>query len=154
VAVLAVMNGLRLAADDPKPAAKANEAERLFRQMERKLAESKVIECVIESKPAPGLGAAGTVRLRLAGGNKLRLEIECTVDGAKQRSVIISDGTKMVAEGDGLGIGDGNKPIRRIEWPVPKSLNQEVVKVLTLAGERTLWRGVINPDQEEVEGKH
>src|SRR5262249_38806860 len=143
VAVLAMMNGLRLAADDPKPAAKPNEAERLFRQMEKKLSESKSIECVFESKPPPGESIALRVRLFLADGNKMRLEEEGTeyIEGVKEkhRLVTISDGTKLVVTKSWRDVGETGGG--RQEFPdVSKSLNQEIVKVLALGGGRGLWK--------------
>jgi outer membrane lipoprotein-sorting protein len=136
VVVLTLMNGMRLAADDPKPAAKENAAERLFRQMQKKLSEANLIECVIETKPGPGQGVPCTTRLFLADGNKLRLEMDPPPRGAEfPRVVCISDGTKLVAKTGG----------DRRESDVPKSLNQEALKVLTLAGVGNMWFKVVDP---------
>ena len=123
VAVCALMNGLRLAADEPKPAAKVNEAERLFRQMEEKLSKAPTIEFVIETK-YPKL-ADRKATLLLAEGNKMRLEGEVMDDGKRFRWLCVSDGTKLVTVN---GAGE------RHENDFPKALNQEVVKVLTYGG--------------------
>jgi outer membrane lipoprotein-sorting protein len=115
-------------------------AERLFQRMEQELATAKAVECVFELKSEAGEGVDFKGRLLLVEGNKLRLEMENPKQGARTKMVVVSDGTKLMAAAGGA----------RKELPeLPKSLNQEIVKVLAHAGGRMLGRGVIIPEPSE-----
>jgi outer membrane lipoprotein-sorting protein len=124
-----------------------NEAERLFRQMQQALSQARTLDCVFEVKAEVGNGNDFRGRLLLAEGNRMHLQMEGQRKGALTKMAVISDGTKLVAETGGA----------RKELPnVPKSLNQEIVTVMTQAGGRMLARGVIVPEApegQEAKGK-
>jgi len=125
-----------------------NEAERLFRHMEERLSKAKSLECVFEVKAAVGQGSDFRGRLLVAEGNKLRMETEGKWRGAITKMVVISDGAKLAAETGGTR--------KDLSKKVPKSLHQEVVRVLTYVGVRMLGRGVIVPEApegQETQGK-
>jgi outer membrane lipoprotein-sorting protein len=115
--------------------------------MEQQLSKARALECVFEVKAEAGEGNDVKGRLLLAKGNKMRVEIEIKQKKAITKMVIISDGTKLVAKSGGA----------RKELPnLPKSLNHDVVRVMTHAGSRMLGGGVIVPETpkgQEAKGK-
>lgn len=82
--------------------AEPNEAEKLFRDMEKKVTSAKSAECVMEGK-MEAMNKTFSVKGSLAftEGNKACVEMSSDIDGKVTHFTIISDGTKMRAGGDG-----------------------------------------------------
>jgi outer membrane lipoprotein-sorting protein len=97
--LLALAVGLLLAADVPKDDGPKNEAGRMFRTMEEKLATAKALECRFEIKMDP-MSYKGS--LFLAEGNKARLEINEATKEWPMRCRIVSDGTRLSYQDNGL----------------------------------------------------
>ena len=114
--LLALTAGLLLAADPPKGDGAANEAEKLFRTMEEKLAKAKTLECVFDVK-FDTLSYKGS--LFLAEGNRARLEINEATKGRLMRVLIVSDGTRLSGQDNGM-----THP--KLE-DTPKNLNAEIL---------------------------
>jgi outer membrane lipoprotein-sorting protein len=78
------------------PAAEPNEAEKLFREMDKKVTSAKSLECTFEAKVEGGK-EAGTIKgsLMLTEGNKSRLEMSFEHSGKTDKETMVSDGTKM-----------------------------------------------------------
>ena len=80
------------------PNAEPNEAEKLFHQMETKVMRAKTLESDFETKIEENkqkVTMMGT--LFLGDGNKVRVEKNYEVDGKKQKTTLVADGTKMIA---------------------------------------------------------
>jgi outer membrane lipoprotein-sorting protein len=79
------------------PAAEPNEAEKLFREMEAKVAKAKNIECAYEIKMEFGKETGSSKGTLLIGeGNKVRVEANGEFAGMKENRTEISDGMKGV----------------------------------------------------------
>ena len=77
-------------------AAEPNEAEKLFRDMEKKINSAKTLECPVEGKMEDGKNSILLkYSLAFAEGNKSHLEMTGTRDGNAEKTTIISDGTKL-----------------------------------------------------------
>jgi outer membrane lipoprotein-sorting protein len=91
------------------PSAEPNEAEKLFRQMEAKVAKATTVECTYKVESNKVEFAMRTVQVRLEGkitlllgeGNRVRMEMSDESGGMKGKSMVIADGTKMKAVGEG-----------------------------------------------------
>jgi outer membrane lipoprotein-sorting protein len=113
--VVALTVGLLLAADAPKDRAK-NEAEKVFRTMEEKLAKAKTLECVFDIR----IGTQSYEgSLFLAGGNRARLEINESTKGRPMRLLMISDGARQSFQDNGI-----SRPQLR---DAPKNLNAKIL---------------------------
>jgi outer membrane lipoprotein-sorting protein len=115
-ALLALEVGLLLAADEPKDDGAKNEAEKMFRTMEEKLATAKALECVFEIKKDP-ITYKGT--LFLGEGNKVRLEIKEATKEGPMRCRIISNGTRLSYQDNGLDHANLSD--------TPKDLNRDIL---------------------------
>jgi outer membrane lipoprotein-sorting protein len=69
-----------------------NEAEKLFRQMEAKVAKAKTLECEFDNKEE-GNDYSSKGKLLLADGNKMRLEL--TSDDGTAKDLVVVDGVKV-----------------------------------------------------------
>src|SRR5262249_3703481 len=92
----------------PALAQEGNEAEKLFRTFEKKLAEAKAVRLALEGTATGIEDVPGVIKYKgtmvIAEGNKARFDMEVEMKGKKQKSRIVSDGTKMLGqlfEGDG-----------------------------------------------------
>jgi outer membrane lipoprotein-sorting protein len=97
--------GLLVAALVPAVQAQENEAEKLFREMEKKVNSAKAVRVASDDK-ADARGVHLKCMLVFAEGNKCRLELEGTadlqgLDGKAFKVVTISDGTKLLSVQDG-----------------------------------------------------
>jgi outer membrane lipoprotein-sorting protein len=93
--------GLLAAALVPAVQAQENEAEKLFREMEKKVNSAKAVRVASDDK-ADARGTRLKWMLVFAEGNKCRLELEGTADlpgleGKAFKQVTISDGTKLLS---------------------------------------------------------
>jgi uncharacterized protein (TIGR03067 family) len=93
-----------------------NEAENLFRAMEEGLTRAKTLECDFDVK-IDTLSYKGS--LLLAEGNKVRLEINEATKGRPMRVLIVSDGTRLSYQDNGM-------PHAKIE-DAPKNLNAKIL---------------------------
>jgi outer membrane lipoprotein-sorting protein len=86
------------------PGADKDDAEKLFRQMETKLAKAKTVDCAYEARFEADKAEAVTMKgtLLLGEGNKLRMEWSGESGGMKEKFTMISDGTKMEPYGDDI----------------------------------------------------
>jgi outer membrane lipoprotein-sorting protein len=80
------------------PAAEPNDAEKLFRDMEKKVTSAKTLECTFEAKLEAPRDQNGTItgEVVLADGNKWFTEYGGEVGGRKGKTTSISDGIKVV----------------------------------------------------------
>ena len=111
--------------------AEPNEAEKLFRDMEKKVNSAKTLECEFELKIEGGLvklSVKGT--LALAEGNQCHLDAKVEGDGQTQTRMLISDGKKM------HGVKDG-KPDQ--EEDTPKHLGELTRALITRIGPLLPW---------------
>jgi outer membrane lipoprotein-sorting protein len=89
--------GLLLAS---RAVAQENEAEKLFRALEKKVRAAKSLEVVFE-----GSGTGGDIKAKFKGkllvgdGNRFRIETEAAVDGKKNHSLLASDGKLVYSKG-------------------------------------------------------
>lgn len=145
--LVALIAGLLLAAEAPKDEQAKNEAEKLFRNMEEKLAKATTLELVFEGKLEVEEGnQSRTIRregsLLLAEGNKVRLEIK---EGKKAESMwrlMVSDGTRMKV------VDIGSDP--QVQT-APQSGNSELLAWVTRAG--ILLPQMPLPDVKAADGK-
>lgn len=122
-AVLLGRATLPAAADDGK------EAEKLYQQMEEKVAKAKSIEMSFEVEIAsPGQKEKGTIKgsLALAEGNKMRLEYKTKLMGMEGDATLISDGKKEVALSAGRPLGEAG--------PTPKDLERKARRAVSPNG--------------------
>ena len=87
------LTALLLAAAAPE----AGEARALFERMEKKVLESKTFAARVEFDIAGPMDATG--RLRLAAGNRMRLEIETAAGGKPHKATTVSDGERLLTIG-------------------------------------------------------
>lgn len=121
--LLALTTGSLLAADPPRDDDAKNEAEKLFRTVEQKLAKAKTLECDFDVK-IDTLSYKGS--LFLAEGNRARLEINEATKGRLMRCLIVSDGTRLSYQDNGL-----SHP--KLE-DTPKSLNADILTWMARPG--------------------
>ena len=84
------------------PGADTDDAEKLFRQMEAKLAKAKTVECTYEAKAEGEKAGRMSGTLRFAEGNKVRFEVTDELREERVKATLIADGTKMTAVGEGV----------------------------------------------------
>ena len=108
------------------PGADQDDAEKLFRQMEAKLAKAKTIDCTYEAKVEAEKTGTMKGTLLLGEGNKIRMEMGGEFGGMKGKFTMIADGTKMKAVGEGI-------PAQPAE-DAPKWLGEAVRASLARAG--------------------
>jgi outer membrane lipoprotein-sorting protein len=84
------------------PGADKDDAEKLFREMEAKVAKAKTLDCAFDG--ALETDQKGTMKgTLLAGeGNKVRMEMSADLGGMKRKFMVVSDGAKSKAAGDGV----------------------------------------------------
>ena len=91
--------------------AEPNEAEKLFRDMEKKIASSKTLECDFEAKnDSKDKKANIKASLTLGEGNKFHLEGSGEAEGKAFKLVVISDGKKLHVVLDGKAQGKQDNP--------------------------------------------
>jgi hypothetical protein len=74
-------------------AAQENEAEKLFRSMEKKIRSAKSLEIVFKGElAAERLKTTFAGKVRLAQGNVFRMEVDVEVDGKRQERLMVCDG--------------------------------------------------------------
>jgi len=80
-----------------------NDAEKLFRSMERKVRDAKVIKIVFETNVEMGKDG-GEVKgaVHIADGNKIRLETSGTVGGKETSMTIVADGKHSLMTQSGM----------------------------------------------------
>ncbi len=85
------------------PAAEPNEAEKLFRDMEKKITSAKTLECDFETtmEGGPGFKLGGKGSLTLAEGNKCHIEGSIDENGKVIKGMFTSDGKSMQGVQDG-----------------------------------------------------
>jgi outer membrane lipoprotein-sorting protein len=93
-----LVSGLLLAAP---AAAQENEAEKLFRTMEKKVRAAKSLEVVLEGTATQGDGkdVKWKGKLLVGDGNRFRMETEADADGKKHQSLLASDGKLVYSKG-------------------------------------------------------
>ncbi len=108
-------------------AAQKNEAEQLYRDMEKKLKAAKTLEVVFESKFEEG-ERGGTFKgtLKLGEGNKGSLEMQGDVQGKEMAVKLTSDGQKLTTT--------MTPPGKSQEKPVPKRFGTEARTVVARVG--------------------
>jgi len=116
------------------PAQEKNEAEELYRKMEKQLTAAKTLQVSFEMDIPSDKGGKFKGILWLADGNKLRMDISGEMAGQKVKLEIVSDGTKLKASGSEMP-----KPM---EQATQKKLKDNVVTVMTRAG---LFAGLFFP---------
>jgi outer membrane lipoprotein-sorting protein len=121
--VLVLTVSLLFAAKPTKNQGAENEAEKLFRIMEEKLAKAKTLECAFEVR-IDTQSYKGS--LFLAPGNRARLEINEAARGRPMRLLIVSDGAHQSFQDNGIP-----QPQRR---DTPKDLNAEILTWLARPG--------------------
>jgi outer membrane lipoprotein-sorting protein len=77
------------------PGAEPNEAEKLFRQMETKLAKAKTVDCAYEARVEADEAVTMKGTLLLGEGNKFRWEVNFESGGMKEKFTWVGDGAKM-----------------------------------------------------------
>jgi outer membrane lipoprotein-sorting protein len=86
----------------PALAQESSEAEKLFRKMEKKLSEAKSLRVALDGTAEGIEDLRGALKYKgtmiLAQGNKARFEMEVEIEGKKQRTALVSDGTKMIGD--------------------------------------------------------
>jgi outer membrane lipoprotein-sorting protein len=91
----------------PVLAQESNEAEKLFRKLEKKLSEAKSLRVALEGTAEGVEDLRGALKYKgtmvLAQGNKARFEMEMEFNGKKHRTTFVSDGTKMIGDIAGEG---------------------------------------------------
>jgi outer membrane lipoprotein-sorting protein len=97
--LLVLMAGLLFAADPPNDDRPTNEAEKLFRTMEQKLAKAKTLECVFDVK-TDAVSYHGS--LYLDEGNRARLEINEATKDRTVRVLMVSDGVRQSFQDNGM----------------------------------------------------
>lgn len=104
--------------------ARADDAEKLVRAMEKKLESARAIQVAFESR-AEGPRESGTFEgtLTVAEGNKMHLEGSIEMDGKKVKWKKVSDGTTTTEEG-----------LDRGSRPTPKNLTRDCRHSLTHGG--------------------
>jgi outer membrane lipoprotein-sorting protein len=90
--------------------AEPNEAEKLFRDMEKKVTSAKSLECALEGKISGANNLSIKGSLAFEEGNKTHLEMNNDFAGKATTYTIISDGTKMQASVDGKSQGKQDTP--------------------------------------------
>src|SRR5437764_1218521 len=121
------------------PAAEPNEAEKLFRDMEKKVHSAKTLECTFTVK-ADGMekiAVKGT--LSLAQGNKFSVEATADKEGKTHKANAISDGTTLQSSED-------DKSSKK---ETPKFLGQAVLASITRTGS-TVFYFLDGPPDKEV----
>ena len=95
------MRFLVLALSSMALAQAGNDAEKMFRTMEKKIAGSKTLQLTVDSAMESSKGKGKlTGSVLLAQGNKVRLELTGNFSGKPFAMKLVSDGTKMRAESD------------------------------------------------------
>jgi outer membrane lipoprotein-sorting protein len=145
--LLALTAGLLLAANAPKAEGAENDAEKMFRNMEEKLAKAATLELVFEGKLEVEEGKeSSTIRrdgsLLLAEGSRMRLEIKEEAKAETTWRLMVSNGARMKV------LDKGSDP--QVQT-VPKSGNSEVLTWVTRAG--LLLPQMPLPDVEVTDGK-
>jgi outer membrane lipoprotein-sorting protein len=106
----------------PALAQEGNEAEKLFRTFEKKLAAAKAVRIALEGTAAGIEDVPGVLKYKgtmvLAEGNKARFEMEVEMEGKKQNSKLVSDGAKMIGE-----MFEGKRPPK----DTPKKFYEEMI---------------------------
>ena len=106
--------------------AEPNEAEKLFRDMEKKIATAKTLELDVELKmDAPGSKVSVKGSMILGEGNRTRVEGSGVADGIPFKGVLISDGKKMH-----IVVNDKAEPTHK----TPKQLSNVGRAAITRAG--------------------
>jgi len=125
-----------------------NEAEKLYRAMEKKVQPAKSLKVVWETEVLEGGKGGKSEKVKgvghLAEGNKTRFEIEGTFTGIAMKSLLVSDGKQMIVK----QTVDGKK-----EEPnggpraTPASLNINAAAILTRASalQSSSWIGFGDP---------
>jgi outer membrane lipoprotein-sorting protein len=107
-----------------------NEAEKLFRDMEKKLASAKTMEVAFDAKVEGGQGAQQQGTLLFASGNKCYLEMSGNLGSKNAKAVMISDGAKMITS-------DGAKILKVHD--VPKDLTDRLRASISRTGFLFAW---------------
>jgi len=106
----------------PALAQEGNEAEKLFRKFETKLAAAEAVRIALEGTAAGIEDVPGVLKYNgsmvFAKGNKARFEMEVEMEGKKQKANVVSDGVKLTGD---LFEGKG-----RLE-DTPKKLFDELI---------------------------
>jgi outer membrane lipoprotein-sorting protein len=108
------------------PGADKDDAEKLFRRMEAKLAKAKTVECAYEAKVEADKTVTIKGTLLLGEGNKIRMEVNGESGGMKEKLTMISDGTKVKVIPEGA-------PARSLE-DAPKWMGEAVRAVVARCG--------------------
>ena len=99
---------LVLAALAAVPAQEPNDAEKLFRNMEEKVAKAKTVKLAFDVPVGKDTAVTGTI-LR-AMGDKCRLEWAWVKAGQSEDFLVVSDGRQIIARGLPQAPGKGNTP--------------------------------------------
>ena len=121
-------------------AAEPNEAEQLFRQMEKQVAGAKTLEWTFDIKMEGGPGGALNGSLTFSEGNKSRLEMNANLTGKKSKDVMICDGLKMAVLTDGV-------PKKTSD--APKHLNEVFGAALSRSGLLLPYFTAYVPDKDK-----
>jgi outer membrane lipoprotein-sorting protein len=106
----------------PAVAQEDNDAAKLFRTFEKKLAAAKAVRITLEGTATGIEDVPGAVKYKgtmvIAEGNKARFEMSVEIKGKKQQSKLVSDGTKMIGD-----MFEGKLPVR----DAPKKFFEETI---------------------------
>jgi outer membrane lipoprotein-sorting protein len=95
-----------LLAADPSP----DDAADALRRMEQPILKCKTFQADLEVAVGPGGDSALKGRLLVTQGNKMRLELDGSVQGKPVKMALVSDGTKMRMTGNAGAGGDQDAP--------------------------------------------
>jgi outer membrane lipoprotein-sorting protein len=110
-----------LLAVDPGP----DSAEAVFKRMEQPILKCKMLEADVEISVGPGKDTTLKGRLLVARGNKMRLELNGSLQGKPGKMTLVSDGTRMRMIAD---TGPGK------DQDTPKQLSEITLASLTRTG--------------------
>jgi outer membrane lipoprotein-sorting protein len=119
-----------------------NEAEKLYRQMEKKVVSAKVVKFVVDTEmkaPVQDVKIMGTILL--GGDDKARMDLEADVNGKQIAFQLVSDGKRMRTEAKGLD--------KKEEKDTPKGFGTMLRAMMVPAGAIVVVRGADKPLTEE-----
>jgi outer membrane lipoprotein-sorting protein len=93
-------------------AAQDNEAEKLYREMEKKVRAAKTLHVRFDLNITDALGKTGTVKgtLTLGEGDKYRVDLDGKIFGQTVKGTEVSDGTRVKVSGNAKPSKDDEKP--------------------------------------------
>lgn len=134
---IAVLAAALLAVLWPTPVgAQDNEAEKLFRGMEKKLIEAKAYEVTFDYQVGK---RQATGALLMAQGNKMRLKITGHFDDKPKASfVVVSDGAQIRSKGVKFSVASNGQPGMELggqsEWKTPAHFQALVTSISSRGG--------------------